>query len=607
MAGLKRKLSKQLKNASSPFWQDLLPVVAQQQREFDIAVSSFELDDIYQFAVDRLPAKPHYALTLLQRIAAYPLSHPIQTHARNQMALYLLNEYEPEKDQDKELLQLINSTLTSHHDDAAHYPALPVAAVYAHFLSGLWREAAHSLMNLPELSWQSVALAKTFANLSLGGNLDFLTADNPEQLTAFETILTWAKTHHRQAWVPVSLVTGELYIHQGAFLAAFQLYSDLLKAGHEDACIYSKLGETCWYLNRLSEAEQFYGEAINRLSATDTGSDGEKTLQAAKVTLAVILCEQGKNIEQAIDLFEEQITKGMISNPVYHNLAMCYYWQQDYQKSLDFCRKALKLSTDETTLLLVAKNHQALKQFVPAVKWCEKALAFIETIDLSFVIDKGNRQSISFSRPEWLNEKKRDIYQCLIQCYMESSDYQAASDRLQEASALWPRDAGLAHLATTLATLKADQSKTAAQAAQAASEQDNLINTIKDEFLHRYPSAHPLTVEFLATGEYLFRTYHSQTPDYSPVLLPFAKALENELAIRLGRQGHITANRKYTLGELAYGLKKHTGSTPLVTAVKSIVKLRNDAAHQKLTTRPAVEEIRNKLFDDAWFEMILDL
>lgn len=609
VAGFKRRLSKHLKNASPPFLNDQLPVLSQDQGHFNMAVSSLELADIYQFALSRLPSKPLYALTLLRRIVDYPCCLPVQAYAQNQMALYLLNSYDAKQDPDKILLQLIRDGLASEVDTLSAQPAIHVAVVYAYFLSGCWTEAAQFLMNLPEPSWQSAALSKTFGDLLLGSNLDFLTGDiSPEKLTAFETVLAWTKQHHHQTLASVALVTGELYIHQGTFLHAFQLYSDLLKEGQNEALVYSKLGETCWYMNRLAEAEHYYQETISRLSDMDMNPDAQKMLNAAKITLGAILCEQGKNIEHAVDLFKELLTGGMHSNPIYHNLAMCYYWQQDYQKSLDFCRKALKLSADETTMLLIAKNHQALKQFDAAVNWCEKALAFTEEIEPSFVIDKGNNQSISFSRPEWLSEKKRDIYQCLIHCYMETGDYQAAADSLQQAASLWPRDSGLAHLQTALTTLKAGQAAGAVQATKEIQDkQANLVHTIKEDLLRRYPSAHPLTLDFLATGEYLLQTYNEQTPDYSPVLLPFAKALENELTILLCRLGHITEKGKYTLGELAYLLKKHTGTTPLTTVLQSTVKLRNSAAHQRIIARPAVEEVRNSLFDGTWLEMLWKL
>ena len=607
MGSMKRKLSKQLKNNVSPFWQQQLPALSQRQADFDLNISSYELDDIYQFAVSRLAAQTTYALTLLHRIIHYPYRVLVQDYAQAQIAFYLLNNYSRQCDSDRKILQLIKDSLTHRIGQNEDNPAAHAALVYAEFLLGNWSVAANRLMNLPDHSWQEAILPKTFADLSLGTNLEFLASDtDTEKLTAFETVLAWAKQTESTALLPIALVVGELYIHQGAFLHAFQLYSSLLDQAQEEPLIFSKLGETCWYMDRLCEAERYYREAIGRL--TDNRPEIKENLRAAKITLAVILCEQGKNTDQAIALFEEQLTNGPPSNPVYHNLAMCYHWEQDYHKSLEYCRKALKLTTDETTMLLVAKNYQALKQFDMAVDWCGQALSFAETILPTFTIDKGmTSQGISFSRPEWLSEKKRDIYQCLIQCHMETGNFAVAADHLQAAIAIWPRDNSLANLRTTLTTLATGQLTSSLQAAtEYEARQSALVETIKQELAQQYPAAHSLTIEFLATGEFLYRTHQESDMDYSPVLLSYAKALENELMILLSRQGHIALEGKYTFGELVYILRKHTAYTVLVTGVRPILKLRNNAAHHSITSRLTVQAVRDSLFEEDWFETLWD-
>ena len=606
MGSIKRKLSKQLRNSMAPFWQQL-PVLSRRQADFDLQVSPYELDDIYQFAVSRLPSQATYALTLLCRIVHYPYCTPIREYGQNQIAFYLLNSYSLQSDNDCEILQLIQDGLLHQLGENIGNPAVQAALVYAEFLLGHWSAAAEKLMNLPDHSWQEAILTKTFADLSLGTNLDFLAGNaDTEKLTAFETMLAWARQDRPQALLPIALVVGELYIHQGAFLHAFQLYSSLLDQAQQEPLIFSKLGETCWYMDRLCEAEHYYREAIGLLTMNDNPPELKENLRAAKITLAVILCEQGKDTDQAIALFEEQLTNGPPSNPVYHNLAMCYHWKQDYHKSLEYCRKALKLTADETTMLLVAKNYQALKHFDLAVNWCGQALSFAENIQPTFAIDKGmTSQCISFSRPEWLSEKKRDIYQCLIQCHMETGDFAVAAAHLQTAITIWPRDNALANLRTTLTTLTDGQLTTALQAAtEHEARQSALVETIKQELTQQYPAAHSLTIEFLATGEFLYRTHQESDMDYSPVLLSYAKALENELTILLSRQGNIALAGKYTLGELVYILRKNTANTGLVTGARAILKLRNDAAHHSIINRLTVQAVRDSLFEEDWFETL---
>ena len=129
------------------------------------------------------------------------------------------------------------------------------------------------------------------------------------------------------------------------------------------------------------------------------------------------------------------------------------------------------------------------------------------------------------------------------------------------------------------------------------------MDAIRQEMGERYPSAQPLTLEFLATGEYLYITHQHSAMDYSAVLLPYAKALETELTHCLIRCGYLTDEAKYTLGELLYILRKHTGPTALVAGISSVLDLRNSAAHQSATPIQAVEKIR-RLFAEDWLHSL---
>ena len=602
MGRMRRKMAKQLKSAVSSFRHGELPALAQNQADFDRAVSSYELTDIYDFAVSRLTSQPSYALLLLRRIVDHPARLPIQAYARNALALYLLDGYDRRHDENSALLEVLAAGLNSQADHLPEDPAVQAATVCAAFLASDWGGSARALMSLADPAWQASILPNTFADLSLGSRPDFLMGVHDDKLAAFETVLAWSRTNHPSLWPAVALVTGELYIHQGAFLHAFSLYSSLLGEEPQRPFVLTKLGETCWYMDRLAEAESYYRQAIDAMVSghhTDT-----QTLRAARISLAVILCEQGTDISQAISLFEEHLADGQPSQPVYHNLAMCHHWRQDYLASLEYCHKAIKLGVDETTMLLVAKNHQGLKQFAAAVEWCAKALAYIENAPPVSRLGQGSAQDIAFSRPEWLSEKKRDIYHCLIHCHLEAGDYAAAADCLTQASSLWPRDPALANLQSTLAILTAGQASAPVQAAAEHHQQQSaLMAAIRQGLGERYPFAQPLTLEFLATGEFLYRTHQQSTIDYSAVLLPYAKALETELTHCLIRRGYLTDEAKYTLGELLYILRKHTGSTALVAGISSVLDLRNAAAHQGATPIQAVEEIRH-LFAAEWFSQL---
>jgi tetratricopeptide (TPR) repeat protein len=380
----------------------------------------------------------------------------------------------------------------------------------------------------------------------------------------------------------------------------------------------------------------------------------------------MVLCEQGKDIDQAIAVLQKELSGGAPSNPIYHNLAMCYYWKQDYQKSQEYCRKALAAGEDETTLLLHAKNYHALKQLDKAIEWFGKALTFIESQQPTFSIaSEAKLESVSFARPEWIENKRKEIFIGVIHCYLDMGDFASAKSWHQKARELWPRDVTVANMANIISSL----SNSGAQAQKSLKESEvlrdrlssssrisrvarrvaakvvklqnpqesfepeteedwaivegmlhnlavslkeeaspddsKLFPLIRKELAQLFTEADGLTIEFLTTGEFLYRIHIESQMDYSPVLMEYCKALENELAVLLSQRGLLQQNSKYTFGDLLFILKKAEPGNNLTGSLDMLLRYRNMAAHNKRITLAMVEEIRDGIWHKGWLTALL--
>ena len=599
MGSIKRKLARQNKSADN-FFTATLPLLAQNQALFDSNIPLQEIVNIYNHTITLLDEtkEPLPLIIVLRRIAAYKHSDALCIPARTRLAFYVLQDCFRDGNSTPAVLRQIHEEMLAWLSAEPDNP-LPVAAiVHCLFYEGDYEAAADLVLKQADTELQTDLLATTFANMALVSRLDFLTSSNPELTTSFERILE-RQTADSEIHLHIAIILGELYIHRSMFLQAFQLYSQLKAPDNILPLIATKLGEVCWYLDRPTEAEGHYRRVIELLRSADAANENIG-IDEAEFSLAVLLCEQGRDLAQARAIFEKQLLTNKTSNPLYHNLAMCLHLMEDYNASIGYCRKALKIASDETTLALVAKNFQALRQFGAAIEWYGKALLFIDSLDTNFSINHNGQKSFSFSRPEWLEEKKREIYSALITCHIELGETDIAACYLRNARSWWPQDSLFGSLQSSLNLIVAANNAAAKAATKATIEQ------LATQLAARFPQASAQTIDFLSTGELLYNAHSKDDMDYSPLLLQYAKAFENELMLCLQSKNVLAADKRYTLGELVQHIEPYCDAKTAVHA-RELLKHRNRAVHKGRTDSATLQSVRNGLLNKGWLEAVLRL
>lgn len=670
MGSLKRKLSKRVNsNIQSLMNTNWDYIALSSQTDFNSGFSPDELTAVYDYALALLKTeKKELAFSLLKRICAYPYPLAFRADGLAHMALLQLSK----------ALAIKSASRDNLLDEAQHHLRQSIALdpqntynsgawVLYHYLKGDYPQAAQFFLTMADSELKNYVLLHSFCHTD--GLHEVYSHENPASpITAYELIYDWAKTVQSVYRLRIGLVLGQLYNLSGAFLKAYQLYDSLLGFATQEPLIYSRLGETCWHLDRIADAEQYYRQALTACEALlSTNSDLlcrdaiQEIMLSSRTNLAAIACEQGKDIDDSIAALEQELSNGSTSNPIYHNLAMFYFWKRDYQRSLDYCYKALALAQDETTMHLIAKNLHAEQQFRRAAEWYEKALEFIHSHAAAFHISSPTApDSFSFARPEWLDSKKKDILINLVHCYLDMGEIDAAQGWHSKASAQWPRDDSLAHLKKLIHSFAQAKQNTAVlekksrllsqqksdshriqqiakrlvskfpgsslaettdgaidwvqlEAAlhnwaverkeKATPQEAKLYPVIKQEIETLFLETHQLTKDFLTTAEFLYRI-HSQNADmdYSPVLIEYCKALENELTVYLNSRNSLRGLTKNTLGSLGRILKQQQPDHALSAALDLVLAYRNMAAHSEAITKEMAETVRDGIFQQGWLK-----
>lgn len=672
MGSLKRKLSKRVNsNIQSLMNRNWDYVALSSQNDFDCSFSPDEVREVYHYALTLLKTdNKELALSLLKRVCAYPYPHAFRADGLAHMALLQLSKALSLKPAYRHSLldEAHNHLMSSISLDPQNTYGAGGWVLY-HYLKEDYLQAATRFLTIEDSDLKSYVLLHSFCQT--GGLHEVFLHEDPDRLvTAYEMIYDWAKSSQSVHRLKLGLVLGQLYTFSGAFLKAYQLYDSLLSLAQQEPLLYSRLGETCWHLDRITEAEQYYRQALTmceellRTNSADTLSQDamQDIMLSSRTNLAAIACEQGRNIDDSIASLEQELANGSPSNPIYHNLAMFYFWKHDYQRSLDYCYKALALAQDETTMHLIAKNLHAGQQFRRAAEWYEKALAFIDSHAATFRISSPTApESFSFARPEWLDSKKREILTNLVHCYLDMGDLASAERWHSKAMAQWPRDASLDNLKSLIRTLAQSRQHTAvledesallrrqvadnhrlrqfanrlaasapnssrAVAAdgeidwfqletalhnwaverkeKATPQEAKLYPVIKQEIDSQFSDCHQLTKEFLVTAEFLYRIHFQNADmDYSPVLIEYCKALENELTVYLTSQNSLRSSAKNTLGSLGRIFKEQQPDHALTTALDSVLAYRNMAAHREAITKKMAETVRDGILQQGWLRL----
>ena len=131
------------------------------------------------------------------------------------------------------------------------------------------------------------------------------------------------------------------------------------------------------------------------------------------------------------------------------------------------------------------------------------------------------------------------------------------------------------------------------------------FETIKKELMQKYIKFEEKDMNFLATGEFLWKNYKDQLVDFSPILISYSKFLESVLRKMLLRRRIITNDEESMLGASIRELRYHPYSfgsynkelvRKITYKLSDFTQYRNKAAHPEGVTSSMLESAKNILF-----------
>ncbi|MGL4862087.1 MAG: hypothetical protein ACRC4T_03060 [Cetobacterium sp.] len=127
---------------------------------------------------------------------------------------------------------------------------------------------------------------------------------------------------------------------------------------------------------------------------------------------------------------------------------------------------------------------------------------------------------------------------------------------------------------------------------------EDILKKFENRFLYSNKNA----LYSLATAEYLYIN-EKLAIDYSGIFMSYIKGFELEIRSRLNKKNRMTLN------EVLTRLKKIPELTTFVKLLESlnIVNIRNNAAHNALTSKANCGKLRKILLEDRWLDRITEL
>jgi len=358
------------------------------------------------------------------------------------------------------------------------------------------------------------------------------------------------------------------------------------------------------------------------------------------------------------------------NNGDYHNLAYAYYKIGNYEDGLKCTNNALFISQDELTWYLKSEIYYAKKQYKESLKYLLRAAYYVETLETSITSkDKELIRSINLDKPTTKKEIYTSLVNCYIALRQFStaktiitklkeewpfenqfkqlerhidlfSDYDISDQETQKILHSLQKEINeqsvkhqneihkvrkwAVELLKLQNQISVDESNSLIEendwsdfSAQMhkisllmkSENKKELINykEIKRGFKQSYPNMSNKGLEFLSTGEYLYKIHYHSEIDFAPVMVEFSKVIEVELNLLLKRKDW--PNRKeFTLGQIKYQLEKEKKSNDesMLEFLRVLITYRNGSAHTGYSTREKVQEVKSLILDQGWLKSILD-
>ncbi|HCL4447779.1 TPA: SEC-C domain-containing protein [Clostridium botulinum] len=412
-----------------------------------------------------------------------------------------------------------------------------------------------------------------------------------------------------------------------------------------NAEMFCTLGLICLYpqINRISESIDFLNKGL-KICKNDSLKYGLKSNLLASLI-------QNKQFDKAFELAGELVTT-MPSNMNYHNYAELLKRKGNYNKAIHWCRKALFLIEDDSTLLTLADIYKRSKKFDKAIETYILCFSSQENNENALLFDDANGKSLySIANNTAISDIKYEAFKGIIYSYIQLQDYESARAFLSLAEENVPEKSEWEIWETTIPKLdKSIQAYNNAKkklneelnknnkqrnyfkqwASHLIQLQDNCKNIDLDKISNweeyeskmdfileemkksiinhnevyskmdnlisvQFPNLGIEAKKFLVTANLLYDIHQDSIIDFAPIIVEYSKVVEKQLRILLRNQ--LSTSDKM-LGQIIGKIDTNSISPYVnyLTDLRAVNKLRKSSAHTGLLTKSDADSMRKILF-----------
>lgn len=421
----------------------------------------------------------------------------------------------------------------------------------------------------------------------------------------------------------------------------------------ENAEVLCSLGFTC-----INETINKPEEGIKYLNRAIEIAENKEVRLCAKTNLVSVLI-MNKNYSEAKSLVMTLLDE-MPSNANYSNYAELLKREGLYEEAIKWCKKALFLVEDDTTLLVLADIFKKNLQYDEAIKTFIKCISAIESQGSHYrFVDIDSVDRFSYAAETSLRNMALEAYRGVVESYSKLSRFSEAKAYLTIGLDRYPDDRSLESLGMLLSV--ADDAQSEYERAkeklerekeisvlqrncirgwaidlmllqnesfdfdldeeecwehfegkmdevilsmkESAINNEELLNTIEEDIEHTFPSLNDRAKELLRTANYLYEIHKEAMIDFAPIIVEYSKIVEVQLREKL--QGVLT-NHERMLGQIL-GKIDNDNIDPYFNKLedlRTVNNLRKSSAHIGVSELCEVDKIRNVLFQDGLLDFI---
>lgn len=422
------------------------------------------------------------------------------------------------------------------------------------------------------------------------------------------------------------------------------------------------VGSSCISVDDMEYLEVFIKRCLTNRFCVNS-STRPAVIVGYKSYLHTALLAQGKYDEcRKIDKESLKVIK---NNTTLHNAGNTMFKMKKYEKAIKYLKQALFIYEDETTYKLLGDCYFEYNKFEEAIKYYVKSLAFINEKSSTFSKIDGEHlvRSVKLGNT---SDMKVKLYEGIINCYINLRDYSTAlayntiatnefihEDSFRMMNKMLDNFVDITNenkskheqLEIVEKELKKQQEftrkallKVNKWAEEIMNIQDirveelidenefeklenrllEIANNMKSEtslnsttytklrryLLNKYRGIERKSIDFLATGEFLYNANEAHMIDYAPIMLEFCKVIELELNAYIKKIFNIETY--YTLGALNKSISKW-GNKDLKENLDLITKYRNASAHSGMIDREKVTYVRKLFFEDGFLNELINI